>query len=151
MVLGPPREPELAGRRQRRHPLNSTLFLETRTLQSLLCFYLQPSGVVPRPAAGSTSPAASTRPREFGFELRSLCVYACVCVVCVFVCLCACGFVCLCVCLFVCLCVCVLVCLCVCVFMWLCVRVDLCLCVCLWVCGFVGWWVCVVCRVSCVS
>ena len=43
------------------------------------------------PAAGSTSPAASTRAREFGFEVRSCCV--CMCVTVCFVCLCASGFV----------------------------------------------------------
>ena len=81
--------------------------------------------VVPRPAAGSTSPSASTRPREAGVwsVLGELCLF---CVLCVCVCVCLCVFVCGC----VCVCSCVFV--CVSVFYWVCFGFFVSSCACCW-------------------
>ena len=94
-------------RRQTGHPLEEDcrkdcgLWIDP----ALLGLLPTASWVVDRPAAGSTSPSASTRPRELGLEVGSLCVCMCVCgawwVGCVCVCVCVCV---LCV-LYVCVCV----------------------------------------------
>ena len=96
------------------------------------------------PAAGSTSPSASTRPREDGVWslLGELCLVCVLCVCCVCVCVCLCVFVCGC----ICVCSCVFV--CVSLFYWVCFWLFVSSCACCWLLWVSLWHLARPCGVS---